>query len=185
MVIELLEKSEALLKGHFLLSSGKHSDGYVQCAKLLQYPDRAEEGLKEVVARLKELEIDIVVGPAMGGIVVAYELGRQLGKPAIFTERVDDKMTVRRGFEIGQGDKVLIAEDVVTTGKSAFEAIEAVEKLGGEVVAIASLVDRTDGSLEIPLYSATKVKINTFDPADCPLCKAGEELIKPGSRKIK
>lgn len=185
MVIKLLEESQALLKGHFLLSSGKHSDGYVQCAKLLQHPDRAEKALSELVGRLKELDIDIVVGPAMGGIVVAYELGRQLVKPAVFTERVDGEMTLRRGFEINKGDRVLIAEDVVTTGKSAFEAIDAVKKLGGEVVAIASLVDRTDGNLDIPLYAATKVEINTFEVDECPLCKEGMEIVKPGSRNLK
>ncbi len=185
MVKDLLNETEALLKGHFLLSSGKHSDGYVQCAKLLQYPDKAERALADIVEELKTLDIDKVVGPAMGGIIVAYELGRQLNRPAIFTERVDGEMTLRRGFEIKEGERILIAEDVVTTGKSAYEAVEAVEKLGGEIVGIASLIDRSDGSIKYPLYSATKVDINSFDQEDCPLCKAGEEIIQPGSRKFK
>lgn len=184
MVIELLKESEALLEGHFLLSSGKHSNGYVQCAKLLQYPDKAEKALAIVVEKLKDLDIDIIVGPAMGGIIVAYELARQLGKPSIFTEREDGKMTLKRGFYIEKGQKVLIAEDVVTTGKSAYEAIEAVENKGGIVVGIASLADRTSSDLKYPLYAGTKLEIKTYDAQDCPLCKEGLEIKKPGSRKI-
>lgn len=185
MIIELLKESEALLEGHFLLSSGKHSDGYVQCAKLLQYPDKAEKALKIVVDKVKDLDIDIIVGPAMGGIIVAYELARQLGKPAIFTERVDGKMTVKRGFHIEKGQKILIAEDVVTTGKSAYEAIKAVENLGGVIVGIACLADRTSGEIKYPLYGGTKLNIKTYDKDDCPLCRQGLEIQKPGSRKIK
>lgn len=185
MIIELLRESEALLEGHFLLSSGKHSDGYVQCAKLLQYPDKAEKALSLVAEKVKDLDIDIVVGPAMGGIIVAYELARQLGKPAIFTERVDGKMTVKRGFHIEKGQKVLIAEDVVTTGKSAYEAIDAIEELGGVIVGIACLANRTSGDTRYPLYDGTKLDIKTFEPMDCPLCKKGLEIQKPGSRKIK
>lgn len=184
MVIELLKESEALLEGHFLLSSGKHSNGYVQCAKLLQYPDKAEKALKDVADSVKKLDIDIVVGPAMGGIIVAYELARQIGKPAIFTERVDEIMTIKRGFEIKEGQRVLIAEDVVTTGKSAYEAIKVVEDHGGIVVAIGCLADRTSGDIKYPLYAASKVEIETYDIEDCPLCKEGLEIQKPGSRKI-
>ncbi len=185
MIIELLRESEALLEGHFLLSSGKHSDGYVQCAKLLQYPDKAEKALEEVANKVKDLDIDMVVGPAMGGIIVAYELGRQLGKPAIFTERVDGKMTVKRGFNIEKGQKILIAEDVVTTGKSAYEAIKAIEDLGGEIVGIACLANRTSGEMKYPLYYGAKLDISTFDPEDCPLCKKGSQIQKPGSRNLK
>ena len=184
MVIELLKESQALLDGHFLLSSGKHSNGYVQCAKLLQYPDKAERALKDVAKKLKDLDIDIVVGPAMGGIIVAYELGRQLGKPAIFTERVDEVMTIKRGFQIKEGQRVLIAEDVVTTGKSAYEAIKVVEDHGGVVVAIGCLADRSSGNIKYPLYAATKLQIETYDKETCPLCKKGLEIDKPGSRKI-
>lgn len=183
MIEDLLKESEAYLKGHFLLSSGKHSDGYVQCARLLQYPDKAEEALKPVVGKLKDLKIDKVVGPAMGGIIVAYELGRQLGLPALFTERVDGEMVFRRGFEIKEGDNVLIAEDVVTTGKSAKEAIEAVLKLGGNVVGVGALIDRTNGDFEYPLYAAGKVEIESYDPESCDLCKQGIKIVKPGSRK--
>lgn len=184
MVIELLKESEALLEGHFLLSSGKHSNGYVQCAKLLQYPDKAEKALRDVANRVKDLDIDIVVGPAMGGIIVAYELGRQLGKPAIFTERENEEMTIKRGFHIEKGEKVLIAEDVVTTGESAYEAIKVVEEYGGIVVGIACLADRTSEDIGYPLYAGAKLEIKTYDVEGCPLCKEGLEIQKPGSRKM-
>lgn len=185
MVIELLNETQALLKGHYMLSSGKHSDGYVQCAKLLQYPEKAEKALAVAVEKVRSLDIDKVVGPAMGGVIVSYEVGRQLNKPSIFTERVDGEMTIRRGFEIKEGDRVLITEDVVTTGKSAIEAIKAVEKAGGIIVGVLSLIDRTDGNFKYPLYSSVKVDINTYEEEDCPLCKRGLEIEKPGSRFIK
>ena len=185
MIIELLKKSNALLEGHFLLSSGKHSDRYVQCAKLLQYPDKAAKALSVVVEKLKDIEIDIIVGPAMGGIIVAYELGRQLDKPAIFTEREEGEMKLKRGFHIEKGQKVLIAEDVVTTGKSAYEAIRVVEEYGGIVVGIGCLANRSNGDLKYPVYGGTKLEIKTYDVEDCPLCKEGLPIVKPGSRKIK
>ncbi|NLC03140.1 MAG: orotate phosphoribosyltransferase [Tissierellia bacterium] len=185
MTIELLKESGALLEGHFLLSSGKHSDRYIQCAKLLQHPKLAKKAIEPVVEKLKDLDIDIIVGPAMGGIIVAYELGRQLDKPAIFVEREDGKMTIKRGFSIIEGQKVLIAEDVVTTGKSAYEAIKVVEEHGAIVVGIASIVDRSNGDIKYPLYSATKLEINTYDKENCPMCLDGETIIKPGSRNIK
>lgn len=185
MIIDLLKESEALLEGHFLLSSGKHSNRYIQCAKLLQYPDKAEKAVKLIVDKLEDLEIDIVVGPAMGGIIVAYELGRQLGKPAFFTEREDNQMILKRGFFIEKGQKVLIAEDVVTTGKSSYEAIKVVEEYGGDVVGIAALVDRTIGDLNYPIFAADKIQIDTYDKDDCPLCREGLPIVKPGSRKIK
>ncbi len=185
-VIELLKESNALLEGHFLLSSGKHSDRYVQCARLLQYPDKAEEVCTFIKEKLKDEEVDVVCGPAMGGIVIAYELGRALGVPAIFTERVDNKMTLRRGFEIKEGQKVLIVEDVVTTGKSSMETKKVLEELGGEVVGIASIVDRTGGKdIGVKLFPAISLDIKTYEAEDCPLCEEGIEVIKPGSRKMK
>lgn len=184
MIIDLLKESEALLDGHFLLSSGKHSDRYIQCAKLLQYADKAEIAVKYITEKVKDLDFDIVVGPAMGGIVVAYELGRQVNKPAIFTERENGLMVIKRGFKIEKGQRVLIAEDVVTTGKSAYEAIKAVETAGGQVVGIACLVNRSEEELKYPLYYGSKIKVSTYNKEDCPLCKEGLELVKPGSRKI-
>lgn len=185
MVIEILKSVDALLEGHFLLSSGKHSDRYVQCAKLLQYPDKAEKVLKVVAEKLKGVEFDVVVGPAMGGIIVAYELGRQTGKPALFTERENGGMTLRRGFEIKKGSKVLITEDVVTTGKSSLETAEVIKSLGGEVIGIACIVDRDSSVLEYPVYSAAKLHVESWEAGECPLCKQGLPYVKPGSRGIK
>ncbi|WIV11466.1 orotate phosphoribosyltransferase [Proteiniborus sp. MB09-C3] len=185
MIFDILKKTEALLEGHFLLSSGKHSNRYVQCAKVLQYPKEAEKILKIVVEQLKDMDIDIVLGPAMGGVIVAYEIGRQLGKKAIFTERdkINDEMVLRRGFEIKKGDRVLISEDVVTTGKSALEATDVVKKLGGEVVGIACIADRSKGKLQYPVYSAVRLDIESYESDDCPLCKERIPFIKPGSRE--
>lgn len=184
-VISILNEVEALLEGHFLLSSGKHSDKYCQCAKLMMYPDKAEEVIKVLSDKVKLLDFDLIVGPAMGGIIVAYELGRQLGKPAIFTERVDGAMALRRGFEIPEGYKVLIAEDVVTTSKSSMEVAEIIKSFGGEVVALGCIVDRCQNETKYPIYSSVKLEIKTYDKEDCPLCKAGIPSIKPGSRNIK
>jgi len=182
-MINIFKETGAILEGHFLLSSGRHSNRYMQCAKVLMYPDKAEKVVKEVVEKIKHLDIDVVVGPAMGGIIVAYEIGRQLNKRAIFTEREDGIMKLRRGFEIKKGERVLIAEDVVTTGKSSLEVAEVVKECGGEVVGIACLVDRTVGDVGYPVYSALKIELETFEPDNCPLCKEGIPYIKPGSRK--
>ncbi len=184
-ILDLLIETGAVLEGHFLLSSGKHSDRYIQCAKLLQYPDKAEIVVKKIVEKINDLDIDVVVGPAMGGIIVSYEIGRQLGKPAIFTEREDNIMKLRRGFEIVEGQKVLIAEDVVTTGKSSYETIEVIEGLGGKVIGIAAIIDRTVEEINLPIYSALKLEAKVYDADDCYLCKTGLPLVKPGSRKFK
>ena len=183
-VIDELKQAEALLEGHFLLSSGRHSNRYCQCAKLLQYPNRAERVLATVVEQLKGKEIDMVVGPAMGGIIVAYELGRQLGVPAIFTEREDGKMTLRRGFEVKPGQKLLITEDVVTTGKSSLETIEVLKSYGAEVIGIACIVDRSAQAIPYPVYGAVKLDIESWEADNCPLCKQGLPYVKPGSRKF-
>lgn len=183
-VLDILTEVGALLKGHFLLSSGKHSDRYCQCAKLLMYPDKAEEVLKTVADKVKDVNFDIAIGPAMGGIIAAYELARQVKKPAIFTERVEGEMTLRRGFEILPGQKVLIVEDVVTTAKSSLEVAEVVKSLGGEVIGIACIVDRSSGRIGYPVYSAIKLQIDTFNVEECPICKQGVPCVKPGSRNI-
>ncbi|TQQ85122.1 orotate phosphoribosyltransferase [Peptacetobacter hominis] len=185
-VIEILKKSDALLEGHFLLSSGKHSNRYIQCAKVLRFPEYAEQVLSTVVEQIKDLDIDLVVGPAMGGVVVSYELGRQLGKEAVFTERKDNTMELRRGFEVKPGAKIIIAEDVVTTGKSTKETKRVLEELGGEVIGVACIADRTSEDIGMPIYSAIKLDIQVFDADECPLCKEGKEkLVKPGSRQFK
>lgn len=187
MVIDILKEVDALLEGHFLLSSGRHSDKYCQCAKLLQYPDKAEKVLKVVAEKLKDVEFDIIVGPAMGGVVVSYELARQTGKPGIFAERQDGNMTIRRGFEIKEGQKVIISEDVITTGKSFLEVTEVIKSLGGEVVGICCIVDRRAEGVEIeyPLYSAVKLEVKSYEKENCPLCKEGTPYVKPGSRSFK
>ncbi|AYD39706.1 orotate phosphoribosyltransferase [Clostridium fermenticellae] len=187
MVIDTLKETGALLEGHFLLSSGRHSDKYCQCAKLLQYPDKAERVLKVVADELKDLDFDIIVGPAMGGVVVSYELARQTGKPGIFAERQDGKMTIRRGFEIKRGQKAIISEDVITTGKSFLEVADVIKALGGEVVGITCIVDRRARGVEVeyPLYSAVKLNIESYEKKECPMCKDGTPYIKPGSRNIK
>ncbi|MDR0450732.1 MAG: orotate phosphoribosyltransferase [Treponema sp.] len=192
-VITLLRDSGAMLEGHFLLSSGRHSDRYFQCAKLLQYPDKAALALAPVAERIRSdmaagrLAIDAVVGPAMGGIVVAYELGRQLGLPAFFTERDDTgAMSLRRGFAVKPGQKILIAEDVVTTGKSSGESAAVLESLGAVAAALACLVDRRLEGVEIPwpFYPACKAAVANWDAGDCELCRRGIPAVKPGSRKL-
>jgi orotate phosphoribosyltransferase len=185
-IVEILKECDALLEGHFLLSSGKHSNRYVQCAKVLRYPDKAEQVLKVVVDQIKDLDIDLVVGPAMGGVVVSYELGRQLGKESVFTERVNNVMELRRGFEVKPGAKIIIAEDVVTTGKSTKETKRVLEELGGEVIGVACIADRTNADIGMPIYSAIKLDIQVFESDNCPLCEEGKiELVKPGSRQFK
>lgn len=191
--ITLLRESEAMLEGHFLLSSGKHSNKYFQCARILQHPDKAAEALAPVAERIRKdmqsgkLQIDAVAGPAIGGIIVAYELARQLGLPAIFTERDDTgSMCLRRGFNIGLGEKILIAEDVITTGKSSNETAEVLEGLGAKIVALACVVDRRSQGefLKWPLYEGCAIETTNWDPAGCKLCSQGAPLVKPGSRKI-
>ncbi len=195
-VVSILSECRAMLTGHFLLSSGKHSSQYFQCARLLQYPDRAAEVISGVTAKIEaeikagRLAVDSVIGPAMGGIVVAYELGRQLGKPAFFTERNDDGvMALRRGFEIKPGEKIIIAEDVVTTGKSTLETAEQIAALGGVVVASICVVDRRPADaadpFPWPLFAALRQPAVLWDATDCELCKEGKTpAVKPGSRKI-
>lgn len=186
--LNILKEVEAVLEGHFLLSSGKHSGGYCQCAKLLRFPDKAAMALESVVEQVRDLPITKVCGPAMGGVIVSYEIARQLGKESIFTERKDGEMQLRRGFTVGAGDKILITEDVVTTGKSTMETVRALEAMGAEVIGVACIADRraADCALELPVYSAVKLDITAYDPEDCPLCKEGKiELVKPGSREMK
>lgn len=182
--ITLMKESEAFLEGHFLLTSGKHSSGYCQCAKLLRYPDKAAEVLSAVTDRVKDLGITKVCGPAIGGIIVSYELARQLHVESIFTERADGEMQLRRGFEVNDGDRILIAEDVITTGKSTMETVRVLERFGAKVIGLGCIVDRRPDScpFDLPVYSALKLQLPVYDPADCPLCKAGVPVVKPGSR---
>jgi orotate phosphoribosyltransferase len=184
-VIGLFEKNNALLNGHFKLSSGRHSAKYLQCALVLQYPDIAERLAKALAAKFTGAKIDLVVGPALGGVTFAYEVARALGVRGIFTERDGGKMTLRRGFSIASGEKVLIAEDVVTTGLSTKEVMDVVRTHGGTVAAVASIIDRSDATPDygVRFESLAKIKVDTYEPEECPLCKAGSPAVKPGSRK--
>lgn len=187
--IELLKESHALLEGHFILSSGKHSDKYVQCAKLIQNPRYCEEVSKIIAEKIKKagIEVDLCVGPAMGGVIISYEVARALGVDAIFTEREDNDMTLRRGFEIKKGQKVLIVEDVITTGKSSFETVDVIREHGGEVVALTSIVNRSqkDEINGLPLIAAADIEVNAWDADKLPDKLKETPAIKPGSRKIK
>ena len=188
----VLKECGALLDGHFLLSSGRHSNKYFQCARLLQYPDLAEAVLSYVADSIRSeirvglLSVDVVVGPALGGIIVAYELGRLLGLPAMFTERDENAvMSLRRGFQIEPGSCVLIAEDVVTTGRSSGECKAVIESKGAKVTALACIVDRRsvhETEKALPFYSSIKVDVQSWDSSECLLCKQGIPYTKPGSR---
>lgn len=189
-VLKRFEQTGAILKGHFKLSSGMHSDTYLQCAKLLSHPQIAEELCKEIANKVREkisAKINLVVAPAMGGVVVGYEVARQLGLQGIFCERVEGVFELRRGFEIPQGANVLIVEDVVTTAKSSFETVECIKKYGGNVVGEACLVDRSSGKhgLPFPLASLIELDVPIYDPANLPEHLKNIEAIKPGSRFLK
>jgi len=186
MMNEILEKTGVLQTGHFLLTSGKHSNKYMQCAKIFQHPDISAEISKYLAEKFDGYDIDIVIGPAVGGIILAYEVARQLEVRALFAERENGVMTLRRGFEIKPGSRVLVVEDVITTGSSVKEVIDVIRTAGGEVVGVASVVDRSGGKaiFDVPFKSAIKIEIETYEPKDCPMCKSGSEAIKPGSRNI-
>lgn len=183
-IIKDLEKSNALLKGHFLLSSGLHSRQYVQCAMLLRYPVLAEKFCRELANIVKDPKPDLVVGPALGGVVVAYETARALNLPGIFTERKDGQMLLRRNFTIEPGARVLVVEDVVTTGGSVKEVIEVIKEHKGNVVGVASLIDRGCGKVDfgVPFKSLISLEIETFEENECLLCQEGSKPVKPGSR---
>ena len=177
--------SGALLNGHFKLTSGRHSDRCIQCAKVLQYPHYTAKLCAELAERYNKEKIDVVVGPAMGGIIVAYEVARHLGVRAIFTEREEKVMKLRRGFEIFPDEKVLVVEDVVTTGGSVKEVLDVVSNLGGRVAGVAVLVDRSAGKVDLGVRreSLLSLEVESYLPEECPLCKTGVPLVKPGSRK--
>lgn len=184
-VLEIFTKNNALLAGHFRLSSGLHSEKYLQCALVLQHPDIAEKLSKELAKKFSKNEIDVVIGPALGGITLAYEVARAIGVRGLFTERHDGKMVLRRGFGIEKGEKVLVVEDVVTTGGSTKEVIEVVKSFGGEVIGVGSIVDRSSEKIDFgaPFLSLAKVKVETFEEKNCPLCKKNIPVTKPGSRR--
>jgi len=183
---EILTQSQALLNGHFLLTSGRHAEQYMQCAKVQQYPQRLEEIAKMIAEGFAGEGVEVVITPAVGGIVIGYELARQLGAKAIFTERVDGKMELRRGFELEKGTRVVVAEDVITTGISTQEVIDVAKACGAEIVGIGVIVDRSGGKLEfgvkvVPAYSK---EFTSYAAQECPICGKGDiPLVKPGSRQ--
>jgi orotate phosphoribosyltransferase len=186
-VLAEFRAADALLEGHFILSSGLRSPRYLQCARLLMDPARAERIARALAARVPEnlrSEIDIVVSPAMGGVIIGHEMGRALGKPAVFVERPRGVFELRRGFRLNGGDKVLMVEDVVTTGLSSREAIKAIGEAGGDVIAAASIVDRSSGNadLGVPYTSLIRIDVPTYEADALPPELAAIPAIKPGSR---
>jgi len=182
---QIFATTGALLEGHFLLSSGRHSNRYIQCASVLQYPCYTEELAEELASRFRNDNVEVVIGPAMGGIIVAYEVARKLGVKGMFCERENGEMKLRRGFTVVPGQRVLVVEDVITTGGSVREVIQVVREEGGAVIGVAALVDRSGGKVDfgVRTESVLVVDIETFEPDNCPLCRAGElPLVKPGSR---
>jgi orotate phosphoribosyltransferase len=182
-ILKIFEKHEALLRGHFKLSSGLHADTYLQCAKVLQYPEVAGRLCAELAGLLPDDGVDVVAGIAVGSITLGYELARALGARAIFGERQNGAMTLRRGFRIEPAESVLIAEDVVTTGGSVMEVIELVKELKGDVRGVACLVNRGGApSLPVRCTSLVDLDLKTFTEDECPLCKQGVAIEAPGSR---
>lgn len=184
-VIEQFRKTGALLEGHFQLTSGLHSTVYLQCALVLQFPEFAEAFGRAIAERYRKEGIQLVASPAIGGIVIGHEVARALGARFVWTERESGVMTLRRGFSVSPGEKTLVVEDVITTGGSTRETIEALKQAGADVVAAASIIDRSGGSVDVsvPRTALATLKVLSVDPADCDACELGEPVVKPGSRK--
>ncbi|MGE0703920.1 MAG: orotate phosphoribosyltransferase [Vicinamibacterales bacterium] len=184
--LDLFRRSGALLEGHFRLSSGLHSTGYLQCALVLQHPAHAEALGRAIAGKVAELRPTVVLSPALGGIVIAHEVGRALGVRAIFAERQDAALTLRRGFMLEASDRVLVVEDVLTTGGSTRETMQVAMASGGRVVGAAAIVDRSGGtaSFDVPFHALLPMTLPTFQPDVCPSCAQGLPVIKPGSRPI-
>lgn len=186
-ILRLFRDTGALLEGHFQLTSGLHSPQYFQCAKILQYPEHAAMLSEMAREKFAVRKPGVVIAPAVGGIIVAHEVARHLSARALFAERQDGKMNLRRGFQIDRDEKVLVCEDVVTTGGSVQEVIDLVRAFGGEVVGVFCIVDRSAGKANfgVPLVSTLQLAPETFKPEACPLCAAGGKAEKPGSRLLK
>ena len=186
--LKVLKKTNALLEGHFILSSGLHSSQYVQCAKLLSYPKLCEKFIKSLASKIKKKikKIDIVLSPAMGGIIIGYEIGKLLGKETIFCERVNKKFTLRRGFSIKKNSKVLIVEDVITTGKSSLECVKLIKRYNARLVGFACLIDRSSKTkIKKRIISQVKLNIPTYNKKNIPSHIRKIPVTKPGSRFIK
>lgn len=188
-ILEILKEAGVLLEGHFLLTSGRHSNKYLQCAKVFRNTKYSEELCSALAEQFRNDGVEVVIGPAMGAVQMAYEVSRGLHCENFFAERdKDGKMCLRRGFEVQPGQKVLLVEDVVTTGGSVREVLELVKAAGGDVVGIGSIVDRTGGKIDfgVPFKAVISMEVESYEPSECPLCQEGKiPVIKPGSRKIK
>lgn len=185
-LLALFRRSGALLEGHFRLSSGLHSSAYLQCALVLQHPPDAEALGRALGKRVRKWGATTVLSPALGGIVIGHEVARALGGRALFAERVEGTLTLRRGFSINDGERVLVVEDVLTTGGSTRETMQVARACEGQVIGAAAIVDRSGGQarLETPFEALLDMSLPTFDPEHCPMCEQGMAIIKPGSRPI-
>jgi orotate phosphoribosyltransferase len=185
-LLDLYRRSGALLEGHFRLTSGLHSPGYLQCALVLQHPQQAEALGRAIAGRVQDLRPTVVLSPALGGVVIGQEVGRALGVRAIFCERQDGRLALRRGFTLDSTDRVLVVEDVMTTGGSTRETIEVAKAAGGQVVGTASIVNRGGAAIrfDVPYVSLLEIALPTYDPDQCPLCAQGLPVVKPGSRVV-
>jgi orotate phosphoribosyltransferase len=183
-LLDMFRRAGALLDGHFRLSSGLHSTGYLQCALVLQCPAFAESLGSAIASRVGDLRATVVLSPALGGVVIGQEVGRALGVRAIFAERQDGVLTLRRGFMLSESDRVLVVEDVLTTGGSTRETIQVATAAGGRVVGAASIVDRSGGAarFDVPFVALLDVDLPAYQPEACPLCAKGLPVVKPGSR---
>ncbi|MFP4020963.1 MAG: orotate phosphoribosyltransferase [Halanaerobium sp.] len=182
---ELLVETDVIQEGHFVLSSGRHADIYMQCAKVLQYPEHASTLAAEIVRKWGDKEVDVVVGPALGGVVLSYAVAEELGVRSIFSERKNGEMKIRRGFELKPGEKVLVVEDVVTTGGSVRELLAVLEELDVEIVGLSSIVDRSNGKVEFDydFKALLPVDIKSYKAGKCKLCEQGEAITRPGSKE--
>ena len=185
-LLDLFRRSGALLEGHFRLTSGLHSSGYLQCALVLQHPVHAEALGRAIADRTRSFRPTAVLSPALGGVVIGHEVGRALGVRALFAERQDGELTLRRGFVIAENDRVLVVEDVLTTGGSTRETMQVARASGGQVVGAASIVNRSGGRAEfdVPFASLLDIDLPTYEPDKCPLCAQGLPVVKPGSRPV-
>ena len=186
-IMTIFKETGALLEGHFILTSGLHSGTYFQCAKVFQYPWHAEVLCRGIADHFQNEEIDLVVSPAVGGIVVGQEVARLLNVRSIFTERVDGQMTLRRGFTVSKGERALVVEDVTTTGGSVKEVIGVLDENNCDVKAVAAVVDRSGGNARfgVPYFSLFQMQVVNHNPSSCPMCQSGSVPVKPGSRGLK
>jgi orotate phosphoribosyltransferase len=185
-LLDLFRRSSALLEGHFRLSSGLHSPGYLQCALVLQHPKHAAVLGAAVAERLASLRPATILSPALGGLIIGHEVARAVGARAIFAEREDGVLRLRRGFTLTEAERVVVVEDVVTTGGSTRETMQVARAAGAQVLAAAAIVDRSGGAapLDVPLHALVSLSLPTYEPAACPLCAQGVPLTKPGSRQV-